>query len=47
MKYIKCELCGHKNHQDNFKCEGEDCGVPFDLEITLNSEGLPIINNKL
>ena len=46
MKYIKCEMCGYKNHEDNFKCEGEDCGIPLDLIITNNSFGLPEINQK-
>ena len=46
MKYIKCEMCGYKNHEDNFKCEGEDCGIPLDLIITNNSFGLPEIITK-
>ena len=46
MKYIKCEMCGYKNHEDNFKCEGEDCGIPLDLVITNNSFGLPEIITK-
>jgi hypothetical protein len=46
MKYIKCEMCGYENHEDNFKCEGEDCGIPLDLTITTNSFGLPEITQK-
>ena len=40
----KCKLCGYNNPKDNFRCEGEDCGVPLDLEITTNDLGLPEIN---
>ena len=46
MEYIKCEICGYKNHEDNFKCEGEDCGIPLDLTITSNSFGLPEIKQR-
>ena len=40
----KCNMCGHNNPKDNFRCEAEDCGVPLDLEITINEWGLPEIN---
>ena len=43
---IKCQLCEHENHIDNFCCAGEDCGIPLDLEITENSFGLPEIKQK-
>ena len=43
---IKCEMCNYENHIDNFCCEGEDCGIPLDLEITENSFGLPEIKQK-
>jgi len=39
-------MCGYKNHEDNFKCEGEDCGIPLDLTITCNSFGLPEIKQR-
>ena len=39
-------MCGHENHEDNFKCEGEDCGIPLDLTITCNSFGLPEIKQR-
>tara|TARA_R110002020_G_scaffold155810_2_gene337141 strand:- start:3273 stop:3515 length:243 start_codon:yes stop_codon:yes gene_type:complete len=41
-----CNLCGHENHIDNFKCEGEDCGIPLDLELSYNKWGLPELNLK-
>ena len=41
-----CGFCGHKNPIDNFRCEGEDCGVPLDLELTYNKWGLPDITQK-
>jgi hypothetical protein len=40
----ECKLCGYNNPKDNFRCEAEDCGVPLDLEITINDLGLPEIN---
>lgn len=43
MKTIKCVMCGYENHEDNFKCEGYDCGIPLDLRIKTNSLGLPDI----
>ena len=42
----KCEICDYENHEDNFCCAGEDCGIPLDLEITENSFGLPEIKQK-
>ena len=45
-EYKPCELCGHDNHIDNFKCEAEDCGVPLDLELTYNQWGLPKLTQK-
>ena len=44
MAENKCNMCGHNNPKDNFRCEAEDCGVPLDLEITINDWGLPEIN---
>lgn len=41
-----CSFCGRHNHPDNFKCEGEYCGAPLDLEITFNEWGLPDITPK-
>lgn len=41
---IKCQLCEHENHIDNFLCNGEDCGIPLDLIITYSTDGLPEIN---
>jgi hypothetical protein len=40
---IKCEVCEWENHEDNFCCEGEDCGIPLDLKIEINYFGLPEI----
>ena len=45
-KYNTCNFCGYENHIDNFKCEGEDCGVPLDLELTYNEWGLPDLKQK-
>lgn len=36
-----CNICGYKNPEDNFICEQDDCGVPMDILIELNSDGLP------
>ena len=44
MAKNKCNMCGHNNPKDNFRCEAEDCGAPLDLEITINDWGLPEIN---
>ena len=30
--------------EDYFLCNGEDCGIPLDLIITYNTDGLPEIN---
>jgi hypothetical protein len=38
-----CNFCGHNNPEDNFNCEGEDCGAPLDLSIEINDFGLPEI----
>ena len=46
MRTIKCEMCGHENHEYNFKCEGYDCGIPLDLTIQINLFGLPDIIQK-
>ena len=40
-----CGMCSHKNEQDNFLCS--ECGFYLDMEISINSSGLPEINNKL
>ena len=40
----KCNMCGHNNPKDNFRCEAEECGAPLDLKITINDWGLPEIN---
>ncbi len=42
----KCTFCGHKNPEDNFICEGDDCGAPLDLHLSFDDFGLPIIINK-
>ena len=46
IKYNTCDFCGYQNHIDNFKCEGEDCGVFLDLELTYNEWGLPDLKQK-
>lgn len=45
---IKCKICDYLNHEDNFKCEGDDCGIPLDLDIEYKTyNGLPnIISNE-
>jgi hypothetical protein len=47
IKYNICDFCGYENHIDNFKCEGEDCGVPLDLELSYNEWGLPDLKQKI
>jgi hypothetical protein len=42
----KCNICGTKNHQDNFNCSNVECGAPLDLVIETNSFGLPEIKEK-
>jgi len=44
MAENKCNMCGHNNPKDNFICEAGDCGMPLDLQITINDWGLPEIN---
>jgi|TARA_R110002096_G_scaffold30185_2_gene90222 hypothetical protein len=40
----KCNNCGYDNPKDNFICEGEDCGIPMNLNIEFDEYGLPNIN---
>ena len=46
MAENKCNMCGHNNPKDNFRCEADDCGVPLDLEININEWGLPEIKQE-
>jgi|AntAceMinimDraft_18_1070375.scaffolds.fasta_scaffold224339_4 hypothetical protein len=41
-----CNMCGHDNPTDNFRCENDECGCPLDLEIVYNQFGLPEIQTK-
>ena len=45
MAKNKCNMCGHNNPKDNFRCEAEDCGVPLDLRN--NYKRLGATRNKL
>jgi hypothetical protein len=39
-----CNNCGYNNPEDNFICEGSDCGMPMDVVISINDSGLPEID---
>lgn len=38
-----CSNCGHENPLNNFICEGIECGIPMDLIIDKDINGLPNI----
>ena len=38
-----CSNCGHDNPLDNFICEGIECGIPMDITIDKDINGLPNI----
>ena len=45
MAENKCNMCGHNNPKDNFRCEAEDCGAAF--RFTNNYKRLGTTRNKL